>query len=68
MSKAKGVQPNISPNTILKKFVHRANSWCVTWREIKDKGLVQHREFFTKEIDADNFIKNKKNEIQTKTQ
>ena len=64
MPKARGVQPNISPNTILKKFVHKANVWCVSYWEWRNNKNVQYQAWFIHEEDADNFIKQKNEETK----
>ena len=48
-----------------KKYVKKANCWMVSWQEKKDRKVVDHREFFAKEEQADNFIKEQNEELQT---
>jgi len=70
MPKARGVQPNISPNTILKKFVHgnkgSKSQWCVSYWEWKNNKNVQHQSWFIHEEDADDFIKQKNEETKNR--
>ena len=65
------IKANINLNDIKKKFVKgrkgSLGQWCVTYYEFKDKRIVEHRNWFVKESKCDEFIKNKKDEISTKT-
>ena len=49
---------------LLKKYVKKANCWLVSWQEIRDRKIIDKREWFIKEIDADNFIKQKNEETK----
>lgn len=47
-----------------KKYIKAANAWMVSWREQKDRKVVDHREFFAKEEQADKFIKEQNGETK----
>jgi len=51
---------------LFKKYVRTANAWLVFWQERKNNKVVDHREFFAKEEDANKFIK-EQNEISPQT-
>jgi len=46
-----------------KKYVRKANAWLVYWQEVKNKKAVDHRAWFKRQEDADEYIKNKKDEF-----
>jgi len=53
-------------NSLTKKYVRKANAWLVSWQEMKDKKIIDKREWFSSEAKANEYIK-QKNEIYPKT-
>jgi len=46
-----------------KKYVRTANAWLVYWQEMKDKKIIDKREWFSSEAKADEYIKLKDEKI-----
>ena len=44
---------------LFKKYVRTAHAWLVFWQEIKDKKIIDKREWFSSEAKANEYIKQK---------
>ena len=51
---------------LLKKHVKKANAWLVWWQERENKKIIDKREWFVSEELADEFIKQKNEERNSK--